>query len=136
MALLLMPGQTSLSTAGQLAETAVTYGTNQTRFAYFQLVRALADFRRGRFATAVDWSHKTLACTSTNFTTAVAAEAVRAMAQQKLEQTANAAQSLAHATEIFKTKLPQLESGDLGEDWPEWLIAHILLREAKALIEK
>jgi hypothetical protein len=40
------------------------------------------------------------------------------------------------ATQIFETKLPKLESGDLGDNWPESLIAHILLREAKGLIEK
>ena len=42
---------------------------------------------------------------------------------------------LAQATQVFETKLPRLESGDLGENWPEWLIARILLREAKELLE-
>jgi len=26
-------------------------------------------------------------------------------------------------------------SGDLGDDWREWIIAHALMREAEALIE-
>ena len=37
---------------------------------------------------------------------------------------------------MFETKLPTLQSGDLGENWPEWLIARILVREARGLVEK
>jgi hypothetical protein len=42
---------------------------------------------------------------------------------------------LAQATQVLETKLPKLESGDLGENWPEWLITRILLREAKGTVE-
>ena len=43
--------------------------------------------------------------------------------------------TLAKGVEIATTKLPKLESGDLSEKWAQWLIAHALMREAKALIE-
>ena len=42
---------------------------------------------------------------------------------------------MVRATQVLETKLPKLESGDLGENWPEWLIARILLREARELVE-
>ena len=71
----------------------------------------------------------------TNYTIAVSAGAVLAMAQQQLKQTDKARKSLAQATQVFNTKLPKLESGDLGENWPQWLIARILLREAKSVVE-
>jgi len=31
--------------------------------------------------------------------------------------------------------LPKLESGDLGDGWLDWIIAHALMREAQAMIE-
>ena len=71
----------------------------------------------------------------TNYTIAVSAGAVLAMAQQQLKQSEDARKSLAQATQAFETKLPKLESGDLGENWPEWLVARILLREAKGVVE-
>jgi hypothetical protein len=37
--------------------------------------------------------------------------------------------------QVSDTKWPKLESGNLGENWPEWPIAHILLREAKGVAE-
>ncbi|HOX60283.1 MAG TPA: hypothetical protein PLC99_25685, partial [Verrucomicrobiota bacterium] len=55
-------------------------------------------------------------------------------ARQELKQPDEARNSLAQAAQIFETNLPKLESGDLGENWPEWLSARILLREADSLI--
>jgi hypothetical protein len=34
----------------------------------------------------------------------------------------------------IEQKLPKLESGDIGEGWVDWIIAHALMSEAKALI--
>jgi hypothetical protein len=42
---------------------------------------------------------------------------------------------LAKAGEIAETKLPRADSGDLGANFHDWFIAHILLREAKALVD-
>ncbi|MHB8520974.1 MAG: tetratricopeptide repeat protein [Limisphaerales bacterium] len=134
MALLLQPTEIGLATASQLAETAVTGGTNQARLAYFQLVKALAEYRQGRFASAGDWSQKSLAGGGANPVDAVAASAVLAMAQHRMKQSDEARRTVAQAVEAAQTKLPRLESGALGENWPEWLIAHILLREAQTLI--
>ena len=58
------------------------------------------------------------------------------MAQPQLKQPEEERKVLAQATQLFETKLPKLESGDLGENWPEWRIARILLREVRALVEK
>jgi hypothetical protein len=42
---------------------------------------------------------------------------------------------LRSGAEIINKELPALDSGDIGEDWIDWIIAHALLREAQALIE-
>ena len=60
---------------------------------------------------------------------------VLAMAQNRLKQTDEARDTLAKAVEIIDTKLAKLESGDLGVGWTDWIIAHALMTEAKALIE-
>ena len=57
------------------------------------------------------------------------------MAQHQLNQHQEAKSVLAQALALSQTKLPKLEDGDLGENWSEWLIAHILLREARELME-
>jgi hypothetical protein len=56
------------------------------------------------------------------------------MAQHELKHDAEAQAALAKALEVAQTKLPQLGSDNLGQGWQDWLIAHILLREAKTLI--
>ncbi len=58
------------------------------------------------------------------------------MAQQQLKQGEAARKALAQATEVFEIRLPKPDAGDLGENWPEWLISHILLREANGLVER
>ena len=40
------------------------------------------------------------------------------------------------AVEASRTILAKLESGDLDENWPGWLIARVLLREAGELIKE
>ena len=52
--------------------------------------------------------------------------------QLKLSEEARAA--LTKGAEIVNTKLLKLENSPLDENWVDWLIAHILLREAQALI--
>ena len=60
---------------------------------------------------------------------------VLAMAHYQLKQTEEARAAFARGAEIEQTKLPKLESGDIGGDWQGWIIAHALMDEAKALIE-
>ena len=58
-----------------------------------------------------------------------------AMADYQLHRPDQARASLASGLEIVDKKLPKLEDGSLGEYWADWIFAHVLMREAKALIE-
>jgi len=62
---------------------------------------------------------------------------VLAMAQQQLKQPEEATKAFAKRLEIEEAKLPKLDSGDLGTGWywRDWIIAHALMNEAKALIQ-
>jgi hypothetical protein len=58
------------------------------------------------------------------------------MAQWQLSHAEEARVALAKGAEIIAAQMPKLEGGDLGDSWNDWIIAHALLKEAKALIER
>ena len=116
-----------------LAELAVTAGKDQPAYPFFQFCKALAEYRQGHFASAAEWARQ---ASGTSFSLVVVeASAVLAMAQHQLQQPEAARTSLIQAESTFASKLPQLESGDIGGDWRDWVIARALLTEAQALIK-
>ena len=56
------------------------------------------------------------------------------VAHHRLGQADEARQSLAKARRIMETELPQVESGDLGRSWHNWMICQVLRREATELL--
>lgn len=123
-----------LAQASHLAEMAVTVGKEHDFVACFDFARGLAEYRVGNFGKAVEWTKKALEQGSVDFRD-MQAQAVLAMAQQRLSRADEARAALAKANEIAQTKLAKRGSGDLGPEWKDWIIAHTLLREAKELIE-
>jgi len=143
---LLMPAEaTEMEVAVKLAEKIAAPGNAKATLAGRQLAKALVDYRRGQFATAIEWSRAAVETGSRQDlpawthererNRAAAAYLVKAMALQRLKLAGAASAALATATDIIQTRLPQAESGDLGREWPDWLVAQILLQEAKGLIE-
>ena len=58
------------------------------------------------------------------------------MAQHQLSHPDEARSALAEGESIIEGRMAKVESGDLGREiWRDWIIAHALLGEAKALIE-
>ncbi|HOB97673.1 MAG TPA: tetratricopeptide repeat protein [Verrucomicrobiota bacterium] len=136
--LILPDSGVDLGVVAQLADTAAA-ATNHWATGWFQLGKGLAEYRQGRFASAVEWANRTLnrpvESAKRSATLDVEAYMVLAMAQYRLQQTDEARAALAKGVEIERTKLAKLESGNLGGGWLEWIIAHALMREAQALIE-
>ena len=126
------PSGYALEDVSQLADRAVTLGKNTGSM----LHQGLVQYRRGQFASATEWVGKVIDAgkNSSDLNSDLAAYSVLAMAQQQSHHPAEARAALARAFEISR-KMPQLASGDLGEDAEHWLAAHILLREANGLIE-
>ncbi len=128
---------TNSEAAGQLAQQAFTLGKNSYWVYYLQFVKGLAEYRAGHLASAVDWMDKCI-----GQPTMVSgprpdspAYLVKAMAQHQLKHTEEARAALAKGTDIVNRKFLNLKNSALDENWVDWLIAHILLREAQALIE-
>jgi serine/threonine protein kinase len=124
-----------IGTVAALARRAAEAGTNDSSLCNSQLTLGLAEYRQGHYAGAADWTGKALAGSGQDAGCAAQACAALAMAQQQLKQTDAARATLARGRQIVETKLPKLESGDIGSEWSEWIMAHALMREAAALIE-
>lgn len=134
---LILPGSgLDMGAVGKLAETAISAGTNHRYFPYSQFAKGLAGYREGRFGGAIGRMEVPLKAGEDHAPFLEAqASTVLAMAQHQLKQPEQARATLAKGVEIILRKLPKLESGDLGVDWGDWVIAYALAREAKALIE-
>jgi Flp pilus assembly protein TadD len=128
------PPSSEFSAIARMVETAVTAGPDHQYWPYFQFVKGLAEYRQGRFASAAEWLQKVLAQNGDTYRT-VQAYITLAMAQHQLNQTDQARVTLAKGLEIAETRFPKPGKASLDEQWHDWIIAHVLMREAKGLIE-
>jgi tetratricopeptide (TPR) repeat protein len=141
---LLRPAQgADLQTACELAQFAASAYSDGT-LPWRQFAQGLAEYRQGQYADAIKsmgavqmssaqqnlpgWSHER------QRNLGASALLVKAMASFQSGQADAARAALKEAAALVETQLPSFESGDVGRDWPNWLIAHIFLREARALI--
>jgi hypothetical protein len=52
-----------------------------------------------------------------------------------LKHVENARTALGRCNQVVEEQLPKIGLRQLGPDWRDWIIAHVLLTEAKSLIE-
>jgi hypothetical protein len=110
-----------------------TVETNENLAANGQLIRGLAEFRQAHYAEAADWAAKAVLNSRQTAATEAQAASVLALAQEQSGRTNEAAATLTAAAQIVESKLARAESGDLGPDWGEWIVARALLQEARDL---
>ena len=132
--LILPDSGVDLKAVSAWADTGVTAGKDSSDLPWFQLCKGLAEYRQGRFASAAGWTQKTLSRAGDMADRDVAAYVVLAMAQYRSNRSDDARAALAKGVEIADSKLPKLDGGEVGGGWLDWIIAHALLKEAKALI--
>jgi serine/threonine protein kinase len=126
-----LPG-TDIGPAVALARRLAAAGTNDDALCDSQLTFALAEYRQGHYAGAAEWADKAWGNSGRRPGCEAEACGALALAQQQLQQNETARQTLARARTIIDTKLPKLESGDLGPQWNQWIAANALAREAAA----
>jgi hypothetical protein len=132
--LLLPVAGADLTRIASLADSALSKGASHWR----EYTKGLSEYRQGHFASAVTWTEQTLAKPKSGpaYDMFCAQDCmVLAMAHHQLNQADEARAALAEGVQIVETRLPQLESGDIGVYWVDWIIAHVLMSEARALIE-
>jgi tetratricopeptide (TPR) repeat protein len=140
---LLLPSAVSpanLTRVGNVATTAVSLGTGSPWLHWFQCTRGLADYRQGRFTSALEsmeLAQKQLAQSNDLARDMCEAETyfISAMARHQLQQPDEARSALALGLSIVQTKLPALDSGNLGGSWYDTVTAYILMREAQAMVK-
>jgi tetratricopeptide (TPR) repeat protein len=132
--LILPPPAADLPAIARMADVAIAAGSENKPWPYFQFAKALAEYRQGRFESAVEWSEKVAAVKGDLYRT-VQAQMVLAMAQQQLRKMNEAREALGKGLEIADARFPKPGKGSLDDQWNDWIIAHALMREAKALIE-
>ena len=122
-----------LSAVAKMAETALAAGPDHKHWAYFQLAKGLAEYRQGRFASAAEWLQKVAALKGDVYRT-VQAHMLLAMTEFQLNHSDGAHAIFAKGFDIAKERFPKPGSGLPDEQWHDWIFAHALIREAKALI--
>jgi tetratricopeptide (TPR) repeat protein len=124
--------------AGAMADQAFKVGRHSFLAANLEFIKGLAEYRAGRFAEAINWANKSIGQPTmvSGPRPDAAAYSVIAMAQHQMKRPEEARAALAKGAETVNAKLLNLGNAPLDENWVDWLIAHILLREAQALIER
>jgi len=134
-ACLFRPGTgVDLQAVGRLADLAVSHGAgDEGARPFFQLCKALAEYRQGHYAGAVTWAQSSLS--SGRADVYGHAYAVLAMAYWRMGQKAEAGSALAKGNVLAPVVMPENVMEQTGNAWQAWLFARIQLDEAAALIQ-
>ena len=100
---------------------------------FFEVCKALAEYRKGHFDEAAAWAQKS--SESPRMEAQEHAYAVRAMACWRLGEKDMARAMLAAGEALAPDIMPRQAAEDPGNAWLGWLFARITLEEAAALIK-
>ncbi len=119
----------------RLAEAAVAGDEKQPFFEWFLFAKGLHEYRTGKYADALatcrasrqragttDYGREVLTCLDL---------VVEAMALQEAGKADEARRMLDQAKPLIESHVPGVDGGDA---WADWLSAHLLYREAEALL--
>jgi len=132
--LLLPSPEMDLQLIGRLADTAVTAREDEWAMPYFQVCKALSEYRLGHFAGAVEWARKALIRSDVPHLQAYA-YAVLAMAHWRLGEQVAAREMVAKGNTLAPITFPVREAGNSPDPWSGWIFARVSLDEATALVE-
>jgi serine/threonine protein kinase/tetratricopeptide (TPR) repeat protein len=132
--LLLPSSGVDLQALAHLADNAATRGAgDKSAMPFFQLGKALSEYRQGRFAEAVEWAQKPLQ--SSRVDSHGQTYAVLAMAKWRLGEKEAARDFLAKGDGCVPRSLPASDAEDSAKAWLAWVYSRISLDEAAALIQ-
>jgi WD40 repeat protein/tetratricopeptide (TPR) repeat protein len=117
-----------------LADLAVADAANPT-FRWSALAKALVEYRGKRFQSAVDWVNRFEPSPDGSHADALAYAAL-ALAQQRLGDKGRASEALQRSESIVTAKKPTPGRHLFDANDQNWLIADLLLREARAEVNK
>ena len=101
----------------------------------FRLLKGMAEYRQGHFGQAVDWLEKSRRAFPDGSPASATTILLLAMAHHRLGHAEQALALLGEAHGVMEQKLPKAGEEDLQSSIIEdWLICHVIRREAEALI--
>jgi tetratricopeptide (TPR) repeat protein len=133
----LMPGFGGNATQViKLADVAFAETKEDPARKWFEITKALVDYRAGNFQAAADIISQS-APSEEGFHRDALAFSILALAQHQLGGAENQSrEALTKAQRIIATKMPKTERGEtFGDDWHDWLHAQIICREAEQLLK-
>jgi len=144
-AVLLAPAaENQLDWAKSWADRAGSVDTADSELGARRLTESLAFYRTGHDADAIAWADKVRAGATNQAQPGWTHEAaenqtaaacfIQAMAFQRSGKPDDAREAFAQGAKSMRLDASDLETADLGRDWPDLLIAHVLSQEAKTVI--
>jgi serine/threonine protein kinase/tetratricopeptide (TPR) repeat protein len=133
--LITQPRSNEMPKIMKFVDTAVAAGPKSDIWEYIQFGKGLAELRRGQFATAIQWLESVAVENKSWVPPSVQAFMALSMAQYGLKQFDEARASFAKGEKIFEKGRDSLNAGGLGDGWHEWIIARLLIAEAKKILE-
>ncbi|MGH7994042.1 MAG: hypothetical protein ACREDQ_11035, partial [Limisphaerales bacterium] len=131
--LFLPASQVNLNSIARLADFAVTLGANdEGAMPFFEICKALSEYRLGHFAQAAEWAKKTLASPRTD--AYPHAYGILALADWRLGKKEDARAMLDAGEKLAPREMPAVVAEDPGTAWLTWLLARIQLDEAESLL--
>jgi len=123
-----------LKIISRLTDMAVTRGAqDEGALPYFQVCKALCEYRQGHFAESVEWAQKPL--NVPGISAHGPAYAVLAMADWQLGKKEEARAMLDNGNSLAPNPMPERIAEDAGNAWRAWLFARLPLDEASVLFQ-
>lgn len=124
-----------LATATVLANACISHDTNSMDNPWFQFCKGLLELRSCHFDSAKEWMSKVREYESKRSVRDVEQYMVLSLAEHGLGNQEAAVQAYETGIRIAPTRMRELSSGDIESGWKDWVIAHLLMREAKNALE-
>ena len=132
--LFLPASDSDLKIINSLSDMTVTLGaSDKDALPYFQVCKALSEYRQGHFAESAEWAKKPLGISA--ISAHGPAYAVLAMADWQLGKKEEARAMLDKGNSWAPNPMPERIAQDAGDAWIAWLYARVPLDEASALIQ-
>ncbi len=128
---MIAPKGDMLTRVAALANVSVTYDAKSAEHPWFQFCKGFAELRLNHYANAKQWMAKVSGHLNDGSIRDVEAYMVLALAEHGLTNTQAALKAYDDGTELASRRLRDVSSGDIESGWPDWILAHALMREAQ-----
>jgi tetratricopeptide (TPR) repeat protein len=125
-----------ISQPAALADFAAASAKQERLKSWAFAAKGLADYRRGRFANAIESLESSLALSSSKLKELQTLKRLLlATAHARLGQTDEAVRWYSSAIPSLQHQRSKFANATAGRDWPDWLVCELIDREARSLID-